>query len=282
MPIPLTVPPVRDTSVFNIDVDGQLFRVVYDAGTESGPPLLLMNGIGARLELLQPLVDRLGPERTVIRFDVPGVGESALASRPYRFRGLAKQIAGILDYLEVDQVDVLGISWGGALAQQFAFSQSKRTRRLILVSTAAGMIMVPAHPRVLAKMLTHRRYTDPDYLASVADVLYGGDMRINPTEAVAAMRAHGSSHNGLAYFMQLGAGLGWTSIPFLPRIKAPTFVMSGNDDPLIPAINAKLLAKLIPNSRLSIFEGGHLSLVTEAHEHAPEIDAFLDQDDHEL
>ena len=147
----------------------------------------------------------------------------------------------------------------------------------MLVSTATGSIMVPAHPKILAKMITHRRYTDPDYLESVAHEIYGGTMRHNPTAALTALRQQSTSHNGAGYVMQLTAGLGWTSVPFLPRVKAPTLVMSGNDDPLIPSCNARIIAGLIPNSELNIFEGGHLALVTEADVHAPEVEAFLDR-----
>jgi poly(3-hydroxyalkanoate) depolymerase len=276
MPPKLTVPPVRESEVLDVEVGKQQFRVVIDRGTADGVPLLLMNGIGARLELLQPLVDELSPTRTVIRFDAPGVGSSATASRPYRFRRLAKQVAAVLDQLGYDQVDVLGISWGGGLAQQFAWSQAQRCRRLVLVSTATGAIMIPAHPKILAKMITHRRYTDPDYLEEVAHELYGGTMRDDPAAALAALRAKGTSHNTTGYVMQLSAGLGWTSVAFLPLIKAPTLVMSGNDDPLIPACNAKLMASLIPNSQLDIFRGGHLGVVTEADEQAPKIERFLD------
>ncbi len=277
MPRALRVPPLRESKQLELTVDGQTFRVVHDVGTGAGTPLVLMNGIGAKLELLQPLVDRLSPERDIIRFDAPGVGGSATAKNVYRLKGLAKKVSGILDQLGFDQADVLGISWGGALAQQFAHTQSHRLRRLILVSTATGAIMVPAHPRILAKMITHRRYTDPDYLESVAHELYGGSMRNDPSSAVNALRTASTSHNSAGYFMQLSAGLGWTSIPFLPRVKAPTLVMSGNDDPLIPACNAKIIAKLIPNSELNIFDGGHLSLVTEADIHGPEVEEFLDR-----
>lgn len=277
MPIPLTVAPVRDTDILDITAGGQQFRVVHDHGTDPAKtPLLLMNGIGARLELLQPLVDRLSTQRAVIRFDAPGIGNSPRARLPYRLRGLARNVAAILDQLDIDRVDVLGISWGGGLAQQFAFSQRDRVNKLVLVSTATGSIMVPAHPRVLSKMVTHRRYTDPEYLESIAHEIYGGSMRENPADAIAALRTHGRSNNGVGYFMQLGAGLGWTSIAMLPRIQAPTLVMSGHDDPLIPACNARLMAALIPNSQLNIFDGGHLSLVTEADERAPEIEEFLD------
>lgn len=277
MPRALRVPPIRESKQLEIVVDGQAFRVVQDIGDGLGTPLVLMNGIGAKLELLQPFVDRLAPERDVVRFDAPGVGGSPASNSVYRFKGLAKKVSGILDHLGFDQADVLGISWGGALAQQFAHTESARLRRLVLVSTATGAIMVPAHPKILAKMITHRRYTDPDYLESVAHELYGGSMRDDPSAAVNALRTQSTSHNGKGYVMQLTAGLGWTSIPFLPRIKAKTLVMSGNDDPLIPTCNAQLIARLIPNSELNVFEGGHLGLVTEADLHAPEVEQFLDR-----
>ncbi len=277
MPRALRVPPLRESKQLELVVDGQTFRVVHDVGNSEGTPLILMNGIGAKLELLQPLVDRFSPERDVIRFDAPGVGGSPTASNIYRLKGLAKKVTGILDQLGFDKADVLGISWGGALAQQFAHTESDRLRRLVLVSTSTGTIMIPAHPKILAKMITHRRYTDPDYLESVAHELYGGSMRNDPTAAIRLLRAGGTTHSGKGYIMQLTAGLGWTSIPFLPRVKAPTLVMSGNDDPLIPACNAQIIARLMPHSELNIFNGGHLSLVTEADVHAPEVEEFLDR-----
>ncbi len=278
MPPKLKVTPNRETDVLTVEVGKQSFRVVIDRGTSDEVPLLLMNGIGARLELLQPLVDEFSTDRTIIRFDAPGVGSSSTAHRPYRFRRLAKQVTGLLDFLGYEQVDVLGISWGGGLAQQFAWSQPARCRRLVLVSTATGALMVPAHPRILAKMITHRRYTDPDYLEEVAHELYGGTMRDDPAAALAALRAKGTSHNAVGYFMQLGAGLGWTSIGFLPLLKVPTLVMSGDDDPLIPACNARIMAALIPNAKLDVFPGGHLGVVTEADVQVPKIEKFLDAD----
>ena len=126
----------------------------------AGLPLLLINGIGASLELLQPFVDELDPAIEVIRFDPPGVGGSPLPALPYRFSGLCRLIARLLDELGHDQVDVLGISWGGGVAQHFAAFQRRRCRRLVLVATATGALMVPARPAVLAQMVTPRRYLD--------------------------------------------------------------------------------------------------------------------------
>ena len=138
----------------SIVVDGQPLRVTVRPGTGGGVPLLLVNGIGASLELLQPFVHQLDPALGVIRFDVPGVGGSPLPARPYRFTGLCRLMARLLSELGYGQADVLGISWGGAVAQHFAVVQRGRCRRLVLVSTATGSLMVRARQAVLARMVT--------------------------------------------------------------------------------------------------------------------------------
>ena len=259
----------------NIAVDGKQLRVCVRAGEGAGVPLLLVNGIGASLELLQPFVDQLSPALEVIRFDVPGVGGSPQPALPYRFTGMCRLMAGLLTALGHDQADVLGISWGGGVAQHFAAFRRDRCRRLVLVSTATGALMVPARPGVLRHMVTPRRYLDRGYLRSVAPVLYGGSARDDPERVSALM--HGQSRVGSprGYLYQLAAGAGWTSLPFLRLIRQRTLFLAGDDDPLIPLAIARLLNALIPRSRLHVYHGGHLGLVTEAAELAPVVSRFL-------
>jgi poly(3-hydroxyalkanoate) depolymerase len=257
-------------------VAGRQLRVAVRRGDGSRVPLLLFNGIGASLDLLQPFVDALDPALEVIRFDVPGVGGSPLPVRPYRFTGLCRLTAQLLTALGYHQaVDVLGISWGGGVAQHFALTARRRCRRLVLVSTATGAIMVPARPAVLVQMITPRRYLDPGHLQRVAPALYGGTARDDPQSVTTMMHAQSRVGSPRGYLYQLAAGAGWTSLPFLPLLRQPTLILSGDDDPLIPLANARLLRRLIPNSRLHVYHGGHLSLVTEAAELAPVVDAFL-------
>src|SRR6188508_2602290 len=136
-----------------VPVLGQRIRVKVRAGF--GVPLVLCNGIGASLEVLDPLVAHLARDITVVRFDVPGTGGSSGSPVPYGFPYLAAVLGRLLRRLGLHgPVDVLGFSWGGALAQQFAFQNPVRCRRLILVSTGTGAIMVPGSPVVLAKMVT--------------------------------------------------------------------------------------------------------------------------------
>jgi poly(3-hydroxyalkanoate) depolymerase len=260
-----------------VTVDGQILRVAVRPARRRSQnvPLLLINGIGASLELLEPFVAELDRAIEVIRFDVPGVGGSPLPAAPYRFTGLSRLIAGLLRTLGHERADVLGISWGGAAAQHFAAVQRSRCRRLVLVSTATGMIMVPARPTVLKHMVTPRRYTDRGYLGDVAGDLYGGSARTDPSSVVAAMNFHNRVGSPRGYLYQLYAGLGWTSVPFLPLLRQPTLIMSGDDDPIIPLANARLMHSLIRRSRLHVFHGGHLGLVTEAKQLAPVVSTFL-------
>jgi poly(3-hydroxyalkanoate) depolymerase len=271
-----------NSGIRTVAIGGQLVRIAVRPGRRrwrgkpaSATPLLLINGIGASLELLEPFVDELDPALEVIRFDVPGVGGSPLPATPYRFTGLCRLISQLLAELGHDSADVLGISWGGAVAQHFAAFQRSHCRKLVLVSTATGMIMVPAAPSVLGRMATPRRYTDRGYLASVAGELYGGSARTDPASVTAAMNAHNRVGSARGYLYQLGAGLGWTSVPFLPLLRQPTLVLSGDDDPIIPLANARLMRKLIPGAQLHVFHGGHLGLVTEAPQLAPVVSQFL-------
>ncbi len=264
----------------SIVVAGQPLRVAVRHGDGKRVPLLLCNGIGASLDLLQPFVDALAPSLEVIRFDVPGVGGSPLPAWPYRFPGLCRLVSQMLDTLGYDDaVDVLGISWGGGLAQTFAGVQRSRCRRLVLVATSTGSLSLPARPGVLARMATPRRYLDPGYLERMAPELYGGSARDDPQRVASMM--HGESRVGSArgYLYQLSAGAGWTSLPFLPWLRQPTLILAGDDDPLIPLANARLMRRLIPNARLHVYQGGHLSLVTEAGELAQVVDRFLAAED---
>jgi poly(3-hydroxyalkanoate) depolymerase len=264
----------RPDDIRIINVKGQLLRIAIRPGKGTGTPLLLMNGIGVSFEVFQPFIDELTPDIEIIRFDVPGTGGSPRPAMPYRFSTLARMTAGMLDQLGYNQVDVLGISWGGGLAQQFAIQYRQRCRRLVLVSTGPGTFMVPCNPSVLTKMATPQRYQDPIYMSEIAADIYGGDLRSNP-EFVRQMAHAMQSNEPLGYFYQLMAGMGWTSLPWLSFLRQPTLIIAGDDDPLVPSINSKIMQRLIPYSKLYIYHGGHLGLVTHARELSSLIEKFL-------
>jgi poly(3-hydroxyalkanoate) depolymerase len=250
-------------------------RVGRQAGSGGGVPLLLFNGIGGNIELVEPL-GRWMPGREIVTFDIPGVGHSAMPRRPYRLSGIARLAAGILDRYGHAQADVMGISWGGGAAQQFARSCPARCRRLILAATATGVVMVPSHPAVLWKRATPRRFISKHYARQIAGDIYGGDFR-RDTELVGEALKHVRWQSRLGYYLQLAAIWGWTSVHWLHKIRQPTLVMAGADDPLVPLVNAKLMHALLPQAELRIFDCGHLFLLTRPLASARVIGEFLDR-----
>lgn len=255
------------------DVDGQQLRVGVKHGTAARPPLMMFNGIGANLELAEPFMAALEDTGGII-FDVPGVGGSPTPAFPYRPSTLARLAKRLAEILGHEQLDVSGVSWGGGLAQQFAYQYPSACRKLILAATAPGVTMVPGAPAVLAKMASPRRYTDAGYMRSIAAEIYGGDFRTDPT----LIHRHAAAMKGatqFGYMLQLFAMSGWTSLPWLWLLKQPTLILAGTDDPLVPVVNAKMLASMIRNSRLMTFDDGHLFLVTKPKHYAGIIEAFL-------
>jgi poly(3-hydroxyalkanoate) depolymerase len=260
-------------------VDTERFRLRVVArrvpGAAGRPPLLLFNGIGANAELALPFLDALTRTDAVV-FDAPGCGLSPTARWPYRPRHLAQAAMEVMQALGFDgQVDAAGVSWGGAMAQQFARQFPGRCRKLVLASTSPGSVMVPARPRILLRMATARRYLKRGEMQRLAGELYGGAFRSDPKLAVShAAALRGGSR--LGYLHQLACMAGWSSLPWLRRLKQPTLVMAGTDDPLVPMVNARMLARLIPDARLVTVDDGHLFMLTRPQEAARIVEGFLD------
>ena len=260
--------PVRDDSVREqiIQAGGTPLRVAIRPGTGTGPPLLLCNGIGMRLEALRPFVDALDPAIEVIRFDAPGVGGSQLPNLPYRFTTLALLLREMLHNLGHQQADVLGISWGGGLAQQFALLNPRLCRRLILVATATGpQTMVPPNPLPPVKNLILRRWGD----------LWGGSAKTDPEGLASALHKARISPLSIGFLYQHTAALGFTTLPLLPLIRQRTLVLTGDDDPIIPVANGRILAAGIPHATLHVYHGGHVELATRPSLLTPLITSFL-------
>ncbi len=259
-----------------IEVDGIRLRYLIREGTDNSTPLFLINGIGANLELCIPFIETMH-EKEIIIFDIPGTGDSQVPVKIRRFKHLSKLASDLLDKLGYGEVDVAGVSWGGALAQQFAHQYPKRTRRLILAATTAGMVMVPAKFKVLRNMVTPRRYISKSFMKKVSGTIYGGRIRRNP-EMVTELTSRIIPPKTRGYIYQLLAGLGWTSFHWLHTLSQPTLLLAGDDDPLVRPVNAKLMSLLIPNCRLELVPGGgHLFLLHNAKAVTPIIREFLNK-----
>ena len=259
------------------EVGGRTLRVAtwrLDKTSEH-PPILFFNGIGANIEAVAPLAEAMD-DRGFIMFDMPGVGESPTPTIPYNPFTMSWTTAKLLDKFGIETVDVIGISWGGAMAQHFALQHGKRVRKLVLVATTMGMLMVPGNPAALSKMTDPRRYVDADFMAKHFQTLYGGVLDRAGEKSKHIGRLKPPTPRG--YLYQLLCMLGWTSAPALPFLTKETLIMMGDDDQIVVPINGKFLNSLIPNSRLyTVKGGGHLFLLTHADESIAELRSFLDE-----
>jgi poly(3-hydroxyalkanoate) depolymerase len=256
-------------------VDGHLLRVSIRG---EGPPLLLVMGLGGNIEMwdrLERAVNRHGIQ--TIAYDASGTGHSPTRLVPQRMPGLARQAAHLLDALGHPHADVLGVSFGGAVAQELALGNPHRVRRLVLASTGCGLGGVPGNPLAMSLLATPLRYYSPAFLRLTAGVLYGPTVTPREDllrEQISARRARPPTVWG--YASQLVAGAGWTSWPWLSRIGAPTLVLAGDRDPIVPPRNARLLARRIPAAQLELAAGaGHLLLLDQPDHCAAIIADFL-------
>jgi len=261
-----------------VDVDGARLRVGV-RGT--GRPLLLLMGIGGNLEMWEPFEAALdGRGVQTITVDAPGTGGSASYRFPRRMRGLARTVHRLVETLGYAEIDVLGVSFGGMLAQQLAHQAPALVRRLVLAATGPGLGGVPGSPRVVLALATPRRYTSADYFRRIAGDIYGGAARRDPDAALHGSVARFTRPPTLrGYLAQLYAVAGWSSMPWLCRLPQPTLVIAGDDDPIVPLVNGRLLTYLIPDARLHVVPGGgHLFLLERPDEIAPLVTAFVTAD----
>lgn len=270
---------MKSADVRMVHAGGRTLRVAtwrLDLPSEHSP-VLFFNGIGANIEAVAPLAQALD-DRAFVIFDMPGVGGSPEPSVPYNPFTMCWTTARLLDELRLDEVDVMGVSWGGAMAQHFALQHGDRVRRLILCATSAGMLMVPGKLSALSKMADPRRYVDAAFMQKHFRTLYGDGLGNSPDRVAHMARLRPPTTRG--YIYQLLAMLGWTSAPALPFLKKPTLIMMGDEDAIVPLANGRILHSLIPGSELEIFEGGgHLFLLSHREQSVSCIRAFLDRTD---
>ena len=230
---------------------GRTLRVSVRPGTDrSVTPLLLMNGIGASLEVLQPFVDALDPRRTVIRFDVPGVGGSPRPVVPYNLATFSPVVAGVLDRLGFDGPGrrpraVLG-RWAGAALRRPApragaggscssapgrdRSWCRRTRGCWPGCSPRGGTGTPSTRAASPGRSTAARCAP------------------TPSGPPACCTRRPGSGRGAATTTSWPPAPGWSSLPFLRLIRQPTLIVAGDDDPIVPVVNARIMARLLPDA----------------------------------
>ena len=241
-----------------------------------GQPLLLLGGLGNSLGVWDNLVGEL-PGFDTITVDAPGTGFSSTPVLPLTMAQLADVYAGLVRSLELDKVSVLGLSFGGAVAQQLAYQSPGLVDRLVLCGTGPGTGGHPGAPAALQELASPARYYSAARSRRVASLIYGGRFAREPERFGQELQQRLASPPSVyGYYCQLAALVGWSSLPWLERIKAPTLILAGDADPVYPLENATILSRSIPDSRVEVLRGGgHLFVMDSASDIAPSIKTFI-------
>ena len=229
----------------------------------AGPPLLLIPGLGATRAVFDPIMPLLTAHFRVVVYDQRGIGGSELTPGPYTTRQLAADAAAVLDGVGIDRAAIIGASFGGMVAQELAIAHPDRLSALILAATGPGNAHLAQPPdRAAAEALLGKGARNPEQAYRIAcTVLYSRrfqDEHADFIEDQVAARA-ARPIDARAFKAQRAASRGHDAWDRLPSITAPTLVVHGSEDVVMPLANAQALAERIPRARLTVFDGaGHL------------------------
>lgn len=244
-----------------------------------GEPLLLIAGLGATCELWDNQVPLLARELHVITFDNRGAGRSDKPQEPYSIALFADDTAGLMDALGLDSAFLYGESMGGLIAQEFGVRHPERARALVLgCTTFGGPNSVPLRPEAATTLSSLGSVGVQAGLEPVLTVFFSPQfLKRNRDEAVRRIRSYFDHRPPAdAYGRQLAACLTFDSCDRLPQIQAPTLVINGEDDALIPSENSRIMAERIPDAELVLFaSAGHLYFDELPEESAESVIDFL-------
>lgn len=244
-----------------------LFYEIY--GT--GEPLVLISGFASGAWIWYKQIEELAKNFKVITFDPRGVGQTKIsAETPVSIEAIADDTAKLLEELEIEKTNLLGASFGGFIAQEFAIKYPEKLKKLILACTSfGGANHVAPDMEVLASFAPQpeansfervRRFMLPAFTKEFAT------QNPDEIEKVCALREANDVPDAV-YLQQLAAATTFDTEKRLSKIKAETLILTGDRDLVVPTQNSKNIAKMIPDSQLKIVEGGsHMFFIEKADE----------------
>jgi 3-oxoadipate enol-lactonase len=254
--------------------ENQGTRIYWDEQGQGAPVLLIM-GLGYTSSLWHRIRPVLAQRYRTIAFDNRGVGQSDVPRGPYSIATMASDTAAVLDAAGVSDAHVFGISMGGMIAQEFALQYPARTRSLILGCTSSGGPSAVRAERKVADILMARDMTLEQAREAILPHIYdAATPREKIAEDLCLRRRCLPSLEG--YMAQLQGILAWESHSRIAQITAPTLVIHGKSDALVPPGNGELIAARIPGAKLVLLEhASHLFLTDQTQAAHRKIFEFL-------
>jgi 3-oxoadipate enol-lactonase len=266
-----------------VEVAGR--RLAYDEVRPAQPKgtIFLLTGLGSKRQGWRNQLPVFGKEYRTLALDFRDVGDSERVDQPYTVADLADDVAGVARALQIPRVHVIGISLGGFVAQNVALRHPDQVEKLILVSTSAGgATHVAAEASILALLTmqaavgadararsVYSRIMSPAYIGTHPEAL----------DQVAAVATH-HPFTPETYQRQLVAAIGQDVAAQVGNIVAPTLVIHGDADPLVPPQNGDYLARTIPGAKHIVYHGvGHIPIFECMEAFNRDVLAFLREED---
>jgi 3-oxoadipate enol-lactonase len=229
-------------------IKNQGARIYWDEQGQ-GAPLLLIMGLGYPSYLWHRTRPALAAKYRTIALDNRGSGQSDVPEGPYSIALMASDAAAVLDAAGVESAHVFGLSMGGMIAQEFALQYPKRVRSLILGCTACGGPNAVRAEAEVTKILMARGVPPEEAALAMRPYIYDAGTPVERIEEDMAIRRQWFPRPQ-GFLAQLQAILAWEAYSRLPQITAPTLVIHGESDQLVPPGNGKLIASRIPGAKL--------------------------------
>ena len=247
----------------------------------SGPRVLFFNGSGGSIEGSQLLINAFAKTCQVLVHDQRGLGKTSVPNGPYTMADYANDAAALLDHVGWQTTNIIGLSFGGMVAQEFAVTFPDRVDRLVLMCTSAGgsagssyplhqLAQLPTFERNKAlRLLTDIRFTDEWLAEHPVDAEIMRFQEDRPNSEKTAHQIEGER-------LQLEARMGHDVADRLHLVSAPTLITAGRFDGIAPLANSQAIAERIPSSTLNVYEGGH-PFLSQDRQAMRDIRTFLSQ-----
>ena len=243
------------------------------AGT--GPPVLLIQGLGYGGRGWGPALDLIAEDFTVAAFDNRGFGASDLPPGPYSTQELAEDARAVLDAAGFERAHVVGASLGGMAAQELALAHPQRIDRLVLAGTTPGVRGYPMPAQTMSLMLEAPTMPAETALRRFVENALGDGSSPELVERIVAYRT-ANPPDPAGWQSQAAAGAMHDALRRLGRIEAPTLIVHGTKDAVVDPGNADLLAEHIRDARVELLPGsGHLLFWEEPERFSALVKEFL-------
>ena len=236
--------------------------------TGAGPRVLFFNGSGATLKGSELLIRSLSKECEVLAHDQRGLGGTSIPDGPYTMAQYAADAAALLDHVGWKTCAVIGISFGGMVAQEFAVTFPERVERLALLCTSAGGVAGSSYPLHELSLLSADERSE--IMVTINDTRFTSEwlashpsdaQMVNMFNSPAVIPKDAEVIRGER--LQLEARKHHDVVDRLHRITSPTFIAAGKFDGIAPAVNSEAILERISDATLVVYEGGHILLAQD-------------------